>query len=66
MAVQQFFYDDQIRRFLLQFTRMFSNFQVEYGRDDSGAPTLTRIPIRYGDANVYPGIINYINIDYEV
>lgn len=51
MAVQQFFYDDQIRRFLLQFTRMFSNFQVEYGRDDSGAPTLTRIPIRYGDAS---------------
>lgn len=51
MAVQQFFYDDQIRRFLLQFTRMFSNFQVEYGRDDTGAPTLTRIPIRYGDAS---------------
>ena len=51
MALQQFFYDDQIRRFLLQFTRMFSNFQVEYGRDDSGAQTLTRIPIRYGDAS---------------
>ena len=51
MALQQFFYDDQIRRFLLQFTRMFSNFQVEYGRDESGAPTLTRVPIRYGDAS---------------
>ena len=51
MALQQFFYDDQIRRFLLQFTRMFSNFQVEYGRDSSGAPTLTRVPIRYGDAS---------------
>ena len=51
MALQSFFYDDQIRRFLLQFTRMFSNFQVEYGRDDSGAQTLTRIPIRYGDAS---------------
>ena len=51
MALQQFFYDDQIRRFLLQFTRMFSNFQVEYGRDDTGAPTLTRVPIRYGDAS---------------
>ena len=51
MALQQFFYDDQIRRFLLQFTRMFSNFQVEYGRDNTGAPTLTRVPIRYGDAS---------------
>ena len=51
MALQQFFYDDQIRRFLLQFTRIFSNFQVEYGRSDAGAATLTRVPIRYGDAS---------------
>lgn len=51
MALQQFFYDDQIRRFLLQFTRMFSNFQVEYGRTDAGAAALVRVPIRYGDAS---------------
>jgi hypothetical protein len=37
--MQQFFYDAQVRRFLLQFTRIFSNFQVEYGRDANGAPT---------------------------
>ena len=49
--MQQFFYDAQIRRFLLQFTRIFSNFQVEYGRDDSGNPTLYRVPVRYGDAS---------------
>jgi len=48
--VQSFFYDEQIRRFLLQFTRIFSNFQVEYGRDANGAPTLLRVPVRYGDA----------------
>ena len=51
MAVQQFFYDDQIRRFLIQFTRMFSNFQVEYGKDDAGVPALVRVPVRYGDAS---------------
>lgn len=51
MILQQFFYDDQIRRFLLQFARIFSNFQVEYGRDESGAPTLLRVPVRYGDAS---------------
>ena len=51
MALQQFFYDEQIRRFLLQVTRVFSNFQVEYGRDaDTNAKTLYRIPVRYGDA----------------
>lgn len=48
--MQQFFYDEQIRRFLLQFTRIFSNFQVEYGRDDQGNPTLLRVPVRYGDS----------------
>jgi hypothetical protein len=48
--MQQFFYDEQIRRFLLQFTRIFSNFQVEYGRDAQGNPTLLRVPVRYGDS----------------
>lgn len=49
--MQQFFYDEQIRRFLLQFTRVFSNFQVEYGRDENtNQKTLYRVPVRYGDA----------------
>lgn len=46
---QQFFYDDQIRRFLLQFTRIFSNFQVMYGAQGSENETLVRVPVRYGD-----------------
>ena len=50
MAVQ-FFYDEQIRRFLLQFTRIFSGFQVEYGRDDNGNVTYQTVPVRYGDAS---------------
>lgn len=46
-----FFYDEQIRRFLLQFARIFSNFQVEYGRNEEGTDhTLIRVPVRYGDA----------------
>jgi hypothetical protein len=49
--MQQFFYDEQIRRFLLQFARIFSNFQIEYGRaNDAGSATLVRVPVRYGDA----------------
>jgi len=50
MAVQ-FFYDEQIRRFLLQFTRIFSGFQVEYGKSDDGTPTLLTVPVRYGNAS---------------
>ena len=47
---QQFFYDQQIRRFLLQFIRAFSNFQVEYGKDRDGDTTLITVPVKYGDS----------------
>ena len=47
---QQFFYDEQIRRFLLQFIRAFSNFQVEYGKDRDGNTTLQTVPVKYGDS----------------
>lgn len=50
MALTQFFYDEQIRRFLLQFARIFSNFAVEYGRNEAGVhDTLVRVPVKYGD-----------------
>ncbi len=47
--MQQFFYSEQIRRFLLQFTRIFSNFQIEYGPANSDQASLIRVPVRYGD-----------------
>ena len=47
---QMFFYDEQVRRFLLQFIRAFSNFQVEYGKGADGTTTLVTVPVRYGDA----------------
>jgi hypothetical protein len=53
----QYFYDDQLRRFLLQFARIFSNFDVEYGGNEAGqgpgseVDTLIRVPVRYGDAS---------------
>ncbi len=47
---RQFFYDNQIRRFLLQFVRMFSNFQIESGApDNTGVRDLITVPVRYGD-----------------
>jgi len=34
----------------LQFARIFSNFDVEYGRDEEGTNhTLIRVPVKYGD-----------------
>ncbi len=40
----QHFYDGQIRRYLTQIIRVFSNFVVKYGDG-----TLHRIPVMYGD-----------------
>jgi hypothetical protein len=48
---QQFFYDAQIRRFLVQFIRCVSNFEVEFGKDRDGNHTLQRVPVYYGDAS---------------
>jgi len=50
-ASQQFFYDAQIERFLIQFIRMVSGFQVEFGKDRSGNKTLQRVPVYYGDSS---------------
>ena len=55
--MQMFFYDEQIRRYLLQFTRMVSMFQVEYGRNEQGTKDLVRVPVRYGDASRQAAVI---------
>lgn len=44
-----FFYDNQIRRFLIQFAKIFSNWQVTKGKDPAGNEILVRVPIMYGD-----------------
>ena len=48
---QAFFYDGQIRRFLIQFIRIVSNFEVEFGKDRDGVKALQRVPVYYGDAS---------------
>lgn len=47
----QFFYDNQIRRFLLQFAKIFSYWQVTKGKDPNGNDILVRVPIMYGDSS---------------
>ena len=47
----QFFYDNQIRRFLLQFAKIFSNWQVTKGKDPAGNDILVRVPVMYGDSS---------------
>jgi hypothetical protein len=42
----EFFYDGQIRKYILQVIRVFSNFVVKYGDG-----TLHQVPVMYGDAD---------------
>ena len=47
----QFYYDKQIRRFITQFVRIFSDFYVEFGKDANGQMVMYRVPVRYADTN---------------
>lgn len=49
MAQQQYFYDQQIRRWLLQFMRLFGGFSVQMGKDANGNDYYHQVPVRYGD-----------------
>ena len=49
--MQNYFYDQQIRRFLIQFIRIMSNYQVQSGLNSQGDAALIRVPVIYGDAS---------------
>lgn len=46
---QSYFYDQQIRRWLLQFMRLFGGFSVKMGKDETGSDYYHQVPVRYGD-----------------
>ena len=50
---QKHFYDNQVRRYILQFVRMFSGFTVKTGRkkNDNVTDYYIRVPSRYGDVS---------------
>jgi len=54
---QQFFYDNQVRRFLTQFMRVMSGFQVEFGQGATGQSVLQQVPVIYGDPSRQAAVI---------
>lgn len=46
-----FFYDNQVRRFLIQFAKIFSNWEVTKGKDPAGNDIIVRVPVMYGDSS---------------
>ena len=47
----QYFYDEQIRRYLTQFMRILGGFSVKTGKDRNGLEHYIQVPVRYGDIN---------------
>ena len=45
----QHFYDAQIRRYILQFIRMMSNFSYVTGKNSKGVSETLQVPVKYGD-----------------
>jgi len=47
-----YWYDQQIRRYILQFIRIFDNFSIQVGKkDNSDSESFIRVPVRYADAS---------------
>ena len=45
----QYHHDNQVRRFLLQFSKIFSDWYVTRSVDNDGNATYMRVPVMYGD-----------------
>lgn len=56
-----YFYDNQIRRFLIQFGRIFSDWNVTKGKDPAGNDIIVRVPIQYGDSSRQAAVIQANN-----
>lgn len=53
----EYFYDNQIRRYLEQVVRIFSNFKVKVGDSADGYPIYRTVPVNYGDISRMAGHI---------
>jgi len=46
----QYWYDQQIRRYILQFIRLFDDFSIQTGKkNNSDSESYVRVPVRYAD-----------------
>jgi hypothetical protein len=61
MSTQQFFSDNNMRSWIVQIQRLFSNFTVQYGLDSNGAQMYSKIPVIWGDSTFNASTIQRLN-----
>lgn len=51
-SLNNYFYSEQIKRYIVQFMAIFTGLNVEFGKNDFNSPSnLVRVPIRYGTSD---------------
>ncbi len=63
MSQNFFFYDENIRKWMYQIIRLFSEFTVEYGIDKNGNQMYSTVPVIYGDATFSAATIARLNTE---
>ena len=58
---QQFFYDNNVRKWLLQIIRFFSEFTVQYGLNPDGSQAYSTVPVIWGDSTFSAATIARLN-----
>ena len=57
----QYFYDQNIRKWILQIIRLFSEYTVTYGLDASGNQLYSTVPVIWGDSTFSAATILRLN-----
>ena len=60
---QQFFYDQNVRKWILQVIRLFSEFTVQYGLNPDGSQAYSTVPVIWGDATFSAATITRLNTE---
>lgn len=61
-----YFYGAQVERLMKHLVRLFSNFSVQDGYDDNGAPSLRRVPCRVGDISRQAAVVLHENSENKL
>jgi hypothetical protein len=58
---QKFFYDQNVRKWMYQIIRLFSEFTVQFGLNPDGSQAYSTVPVIYGDATFSAATIARLN-----
>ena len=61
MSQNFFFYDQNVRKWLYQIMRLFSEFTVQYGLNSDGSQAYSTVPVIWGDSTFSAATIQRLN-----